>query len=99
MKKHTLWIKALATTLLAVPAVYILILNPFENMADFSMAVFYIRTANRTRLTTLCKDNVILSLIISPGKELLLLQKKPILTKQNLHRMHKQWFCIPLSSF
>ncbi len=70
MKKYKLWIKALATTLLAIPAVYFLILNPFENTADFAMSDFYIRTANRTRPTTLCKDIAILAVDNLSRKEI-----------------------------
>ena len=70
MKNSIFWIKALATTILAIPAVYLLILNPFEKTSDFAMSDFYIRTANRTRPTTLCKDIVILSVDNLSRKEI-----------------------------
>lgn len=76
MKKSKLWIRALATTFLAIPAIYILVLNPFENTTDFAMSDFYIRTANRTRPTTVCKDVVILAVDNLSRKEIALSAKK-----------------------
>lgn len=61
MKNWKNWIIALFITTLAVPAMYLLVLNPFENKADFSMSDFYIRTANRTKATTISNDIVILA--------------------------------------
>lgn len=57
MKK---WIKALIISCLAVPTMQLFILNPFEQAADFSMSDFYIRTANKMRLSTISNQVVII---------------------------------------
>ena len=61
MKNWKNWIIALIITTLAVPVMHLLVINPFENKADFSMSDFYIRTANRTKATTISNDIVILA--------------------------------------
>ena len=53
--------KALVVTCLALPVMQLLVLNPFEQVADFSISDFYIRTANRIRPTTLFNDVVVIS--------------------------------------
>ena len=52
---------ALAITAIAVPLMWLLVLNPFEHKADFALSDFYIRTAVRMRPARLDPHIVVVS--------------------------------------
>jgi len=55
------WIKALIITCLAVPTMQVLVLNPFEQAADFSMSDFFIRTSNKVHPSIVLNQVAIVS--------------------------------------